>query len=246
MTPAMLSIVIPAYNEAARLPSTLARITACLAAQRRAAELIVVDDGSRDATAELARAAGAAVLVQPRNRGKGAAVRVGVLAAAGERILVCDADLATPIEELARLEAALDAGADLAIGSRRLARTIEVEQPWPRRILGAGFRMLVRRGFGVTVRDTMCGFKLFARPAAHDLFSHARIDRFAFDVEILYLARGRWRVTEVPVAWRHVDGSRVVLRRDVVRSVRDLVAIRLHRYPPAPRCAGLRSRSGRA
>jgi dolichyl-phosphate beta-glucosyltransferase len=91
--------------------------------------------------------------------------------------------------------------------------------------------VLVRRGFGVPVRDAMCGFKLFARLAARDLFSRARIDRFAFDVEILYLARGRWRVTEVPVAWRHVDGSRVVLRRDVVRSIRDLVAIRLRRYP---------------
>jgi len=143
---------------------------------------------------------------------------------------VCDADLATPIEELARLEAALDAGADLAIGSRRLAPTIEIEQPWPRRILGAGFRMLVRHGLGVTVRDTMCGFKLFARPAARDLFARARIDRFVFDVETLYLARDRWRVAEVPVVWRHVDGSRVVLRRDLVRSVRDLVAIRTHRY----------------
>jgi dolichyl-phosphate beta-glucosyltransferase len=230
MNSTTLSIVIPAYDEAARLPLTLARIGSYLAAQRRTAELTVVDDGSRDATADLARAAGARVLVQPRNCGKGAAVRAGVLAASGSRILVCDADLATPIEELAKLEAALDGDADVVIGSRRLARTIEIDQPWPRRVLGAGFRAVVRHAFGVTVRDAMCGFKLFARAAARDLFTRARIDRFAFDVEILYLARDRWRVAEVPVVWRHVDGSRVVLRRDVVRSARELVAIRLHRY----------------
>lgn len=230
-----LSIVIPAYEEAARLPATLGRVTAYLAAGNRTAELIVVDDGSRDPTAVLARAAGATVLTHPTNRGKGAAVRTGVLAAVGDRILVCDADLATPIEELVKLEAALDTGADVATGSRRMVRTIEVDQPWPRRLLGAGFRVLVRHGLGIAVRDPTCGFKLFTRSAAHDLFARSRIDRFAFDVEILHLAGDRWRVVEVPVAWRHVDGSRVELRRDVVRSARDLVAIRMGRGRPRGR-----------
>ncbi len=232
MTGPALSIVIPAYDEAARLGPTLARIAAYLAGAGRAAssEVIVVDDGSRDGTAGLARAAGAHVLIHPHNRGKGAAVRTGVLAATGARILVCDADLATPIEALDQLEAALDAGAEVAIGSRHLApASIEVAQPWPRRMLGGGFRLLVRVVTGVQVRDPMCGFKLMTRAAAHDLLGRARVERFAYDVELLALARGRWRVAEVAVAWRHVAGSRVVLRRDALQAARDLVAIRLRR-----------------
>jgi dolichyl-phosphate beta-glucosyltransferase len=228
----LLSVVVPAYNEAARLGPTLARITAYFA--DRNVELIVVDDGSLDATAQLARDAGATVLVQPLNRGKGAAVRVGALSARGDRILVCDADLATPIEELAKLEVALDAGYDVAVGSRWLEHTITVEQPWARRVLGAGFRGLARRAFGIAVRDPNCGFKLFTRAAARDLFGRGRIDRFAFDVETLYLARGSWRVAEIPVRWHHVAGSRVALRRDVIGTAIDLIAIRRYRYhwPP--------------
>ncbi len=218
-----LSVIIPAYNEAARLGATLARITTFLA--DRDAEILVVDDGSGDATAALAEAAGARVVRHVVNRGKGAATRTGMLVAAGDRLLLCDADLATPIEELAGLAAALDAGADVAIGSRA-KETTTLAQPWSRRILGRGFRMLVRYGLGVTVRDPMCGFKLFSRAAAHDLFERSRIDGFAFDVELLYLARGRWTVSEVPVRWRHVTGSRVQLRRDVVRSGLEILAIR--------------------
>lgn len=218
-----LSVIVPAYNEAARLGTTLARVSAFLA--DRDAELLVVDDGSRDATASIAEACGARVVRHAANRGKGAATRTGMLAATGERLLLCDADLATPIEELANLEAALDAGADVAIGSRARATTT-IAQPWPRRVLGRGFRLLVRAGLGLTVRDPMCGFKLFTREAAHDLFARSRIDGFAFDVEILYLARRRWTVIEVPVQWRHVKGSRVQLGRDVVRSGLEIVAIR--------------------
>ena len=223
-----LAIVIPAYDEAARLGPPLARIRAVVAD----AELIVVDDGSRDATAELARAAGARVLVHPHNRGKGAAVRTGALAAAADRILICDADLATPIEELPRLAAALDAGADLAIGSRHAAAArITTPQPFARRVLGAGFRAAVRAGFGLDVRDAMCGFKLLRRDVARDVLARAQIDGFAFDVELLYLARGRWKVAEVPVTWRHVDGSRVRLGRDAGRAARDLLALRLRSRP---------------
>lgn len=219
-----LSIVIPAFNEASRLGPTLARV----AAYAPAADIIVVDDGSSDATAALARAAGVRVIVHPHNRGKGAAVRTGSLAAHGARILICDADLATPIEELPRLSAALDAGADLAIGSRHAARAhIATPQPLARRVLGAGFRSLVRHAMGLPVHDAMCGFKLLTREAALDLMSRVRTDRFAFDVELLTLARrAPYRVTEVPVTWRHISGSRVSITRDGLQAVRDLLAIR--------------------
>ncbi|MBK9032094.1 MAG: glycosyltransferase [Myxococcales bacterium] len=220
------SVVVPAYDEAARLGPTLARIAAHHAGAD--VEVIVVDDGSRDATAAIAAAAGARVLRHAVNRGKGAAVRTGVLAATGDRILVCDADLATPIEAVARLDAALDAGADLAIGSRHVADArIEVAQPWHRRVLGRGFRVLVKRGLGIAARDAMCGFKLMTRAAGRDLFGRARIDRWAFDVEILYLARDRWQVAEVPVPWRHVEGSRVSVATAGPRAALDLIAIRL-------------------
>lgn len=232
MTEPALSIVIPAYDEATRLGPTLERIARFVERRgdRGAVEIIVVDDGSRDATAALARAAGVRVLVHERNRGKGAAVRTGALAARGARILVCDADLATPIEELPRLEAALDGGADLAIASRHAARaTITVAQPWARRVLGAGFRAIVRHGMALPVHDAMCGFKLLRREAAHDLLARAKTERFAFDVELLTLARGKYRVVEVPVTWRHVEGSRVAVARDGWQAVRDLLAIRCRR-----------------
>lgn len=218
-----LSVIIPAYNEATRLGATLEHVTRFLTG--RGAELVVVDDGSHDTTASLAEAAGARVVRHEINRGKGAATRTGMLAARGERMLLCDADLATPIEELAGLAAALDAGADIAIGSRASARTT-IPQPFSRRVLGRGFRTLVRYGLGITVGDPMCGFKLFTRAAAQDLFARSRVDGFAFDVEILYLARGTWRVVEVPVRWRHVGGSRVQLHRDVVRSALEILSIR--------------------
>lgn len=220
-----LTIVVPAYDEAARLGPTLARLAAYSAGDD--VEVLVVDDGSRDATVAIAVAAGARVVRHAVNRGKGAAVRTGVLAARGSRILVCDADLATPIEELAKLEAALDGGAELAIGSRHVADArIEVAQPWHRRVLGRGFRVLVRRGLGIAARDTMCGFKLMTREAGRALFEPAQVERWAFDVEILYLARDRFRVVEVPVAWRHVEGSRVAVASAGARALLDLVAIR--------------------
>lgn len=219
-----LAIVIPAFDEAARLPGTLDRIRSYLA--DRPADIIVADDGSSDATAEISRASGARVVSLPSNRGKGAAVRAGVLAATADRILVCDADLSTPIEAHAALDAAIDGGADIAIGSRRIS-SLAPSQPIARRIFGAGFHALVGATFGLPVRDTTCGFKLFTRPAAHDLFGRSRTDRFAYDVEILYLARDRWRVVEVGVPWHHVAGSRVALRHDIVRTARELFAIRL-------------------
>jgi dolichyl-phosphate beta-glucosyltransferase len=230
MTAPALSIVIPAYNEAARLGPTLARITAYAATRPSSTEIIVVDDGSSDATAALARAAGVRVIVHPHNRGKGAAVRTGALAAHGARILICDADLATPIEDLPLLESALDAGADLAIGSRHAARAhIATPQPFLRRTLGAGFRSIVRHAMGLPVHDAMCGFKLLTRASALFLLPRVHTDRFAFDVELLTLARGTYLITEVPVTWRHIPGSRVSITRDGLQAVKDLLAIRRRR-----------------
>jgi dolichyl-phosphate beta-glucosyltransferase len=229
----VLSIVIPAHNEVARLGATLDATIAYLRAERVEAEIVVVDDGSTDETAALAEARASAetplvVVRLPENRGKGAAVRAGVLRARGERVLFMDADLATPIEELAKLQAALDRGADVAAGSRALAASaIEVRQHLLRESLGKTFNLLVRALFGVHVRDTQCGFKLFTAEAARALFAEAVVDRFAFDVEILLRARGRFRWEEVPVRWRHVERSKVSPFVDAPAMARDLLRLRL-------------------
>jgi dolichyl-phosphate beta-glucosyltransferase len=227
-----LSIVVPAYNEAERLGPTIARIVAWCRAQRPSFELIVVDDGSTDATAAIARDAAAATpevtaIGLGHNRGKGAAVRAGVLAARGERVLFSDADLATPIEELGKLDAALDAGADIAIASRALpGADIKVRQHPGRELMGRTFNAIVRLVAIGGIADTQCGFKLFRRAAAHDLFARATVDGFAFDVEILWLARERYRVSEVPVVWRHVEESKVSPGIDAARMLLDVLRIR--------------------
>ncbi len=210
-----LSVVIPAYNEALRLPSTLSRVRQHLAARKGEHEIVVVDDGSTDATAEVARAAGGAVRVlrhQP-NRGKGYAARRGMLAATGERRLMTDADLSTPIEELAGLEAALDRGYDVAIGSRAVAGArIEVRQPAYREAMGRLFNVLVQGLLLPGLSDTQCGFKLFTASAAEAAFAPCRLDGFSFDVEALYVARRRGlRIAEVPVVWRNDAATRVSL-----------------------------------
>jgi dolichyl-phosphate beta-glucosyltransferase len=210
-----LSVVIPAYNEARRLPATLTRVTEYLGKAKRAGEVVVVDDGSSDATADAARAAGGAVRVlrhQP-NRGKGYAVRRGMLAATGGRRLMTDADLSTPIEELVRLEAELDRGADVAIGSRAVAGArIEVHQPAYREAMGRLFNVLVQALLLPGLADTQCGFKLFTAAAAETAFGACRLDGFCFDVEALYVARRRGlRIAEVPVVWRNDAATRVGL-----------------------------------
>jgi dolichyl-phosphate beta-glucosyltransferase len=229
-----LTIVIPARDEAARLAPTLEAMRAYVDTARLSVEILVVDDGSRDSTAAVARRHGGAstrVIRLPHNRGKGAAVRAGVSAAVAPRILTCDADLATPIEELPRFQAALDAGADVAIGSRHMAGArIERAQPWSRRVFGGIFRLVARISLHLSVRDAMCGFKLFRADAARSLFARSVIDDYAFDLEVLYLARDCYRVVELPVRWRHVDGSRIHVRTAAWRAARDIVRIaHLHR-----------------
>jgi dolichyl-phosphate beta-glucosyltransferase len=211
-----LSIVVPAYNEAARLPPTLQRLRDWLVTSRSSHEIVVVDDGSTDGTAEAARAAGGDRLVLLRhapNRGKGYAVRRGMLAATGARRLMTDADMSTPIEELPRLMAELDRGADVAIGSRAVpGARIEIRQPAYREAMGRVFNRLVQVLLLPGLHDTQCGFKLFSALAAEAAFGRTRLDGFSFDVEALYVARRRGlRIAEVPVVWRNDAASRVSL-----------------------------------
>lgn len=229
-----LSIVIPAYNEERRIGATLARVTDYLDARRGRYEVIVVDDGSRDATRDVVAAVAAEhplvrLLAQPRNAGKGAAVRAGVLASRGRDVLFSDADLSTPIEELERLEARLRDGADVAIGSRAAPGDVARTQPILRRLQGRAFHLVVRAlGFRAVaaIRDTQCGFKLFRGGVARALFGELTVAGFAFDVELLELAHDRFRVDEVPVAWTHADGSKVRPGLDAMKMVRDLAGIR--------------------
>jgi dolichyl-phosphate beta-glucosyltransferase len=232
----VISVVVPAYNEEARLAPTLDRIAAFFEGRREDWELIIVDDGSRDRTSAIGEAFAAAhpgrarVLRQPRNRGKGAAVRTGVLAARGDEVLFSDADLATPIEELERLREAIRAGADVAIGSRAIAGAdIRVRQHPIRELMGRTFNLVVRALAIGGIKDSQCGFKLFRADAARDLFGRATVDGFAFDVEILVLARGRWKVAEVPVVWRHIEASKVSPGVDAARMLWDVAKIQLRR-----------------
>jgi dolichyl-phosphate beta-glucosyltransferase len=225
-----LTVVIPAFNEAERLPRTMLRIQEYLGARGIDHELLVVDDGSSDDTASVARAAGQAVRVLRHmpNRGKGYAVRQGMLAARGERRLMTDADLSTPIEDLPLLIAALDAGSDIAIGSRAVpGARVEVHQPAPREAMGRLFNRLVQAFVLPGLHDTQCGFKLFEANAAETAFRRCRLDGFAFDVEALFVARRRGlRIAEVGVTWRNDAASRVGLVRGGIAFL-DLLRIRL-------------------
>lgn len=228
-----LSVVIPAYNEARRLPATLAVLREFCRSRRSGCEVILVDDGSTDRTAEVARPflrtiPGLQVLRNPENRGKGAAIQRGVAAAKGQRILFTDADLSTPITELTKLESALDQGADVAIASRAIrGAQVRVHQPFYREGMGKVFNRLVQWWLLPGVQDTQCGFKLFQRDWAHRLFLDLTIPGFGFDAELLYLARRAGaRVQEVPVEWRNAVDSKVSPLRDATRMFFDLLRIR--------------------
>ena len=228
-----LSVVVPAYNEEERLGPTVLRIAEHLRTTGVDFEILAVDDGSRDSTVAVARKLRDAVpelrvLGYSDNRGKGFAVRLGVLQSSGDAVLFSDADLSTPIEELAVLSAALARGAHVAIGSRHLAASrIVVRQPLSRRYLGRAFNLLISmlgvRGFA----DTQCGFKLFRGDAARRIFSRLKTPGFAFDVEALLLARTlRYRVEEVPVRWANSSASRVRPVRDSLRMIREILKMR--------------------
>lgn len=246
MTP-RLSIVLPAFNEAARIGPTLDRIREFTRTVEGGAEVIVVDDGSTDGTRELAaRPEYREVrwLRLARNQGKGAALRAGVLASAGAEILLCDADLSTPIEEYERLRPHLEGvegvegvgGAGVVLGSRGLADSkITRRQPRYRELMGRMFNLLVRTLVVGGIRDTQCGFKLLRGELARRLFADLRIDRFAYDVELVWLARRRGEtVVEVGVAWHDSPASSVHALRDSAKMFADILRIRwLHRGEPA-------------
>jgi dolichyl-phosphate beta-glucosyltransferase len=206
-----LSVVIPAYNEATRLPATLRAVHEYLTNHFDRFEIVVVDDGSTDNTAGAAEAGGARLLRQPTNTGKGAAVRDGMLAGAGEIVLFSDADLSTPIEEVEKALDRLAQGWDVVIGSRALPDSdVQLHQNFVREYMGKAFNVFVRVLAGLPFRDTQCGFKCFTRRAAQTVFAQCVIDGFAFDVEALSVARRLgFRVTDMPVRWVNSPASRV-------------------------------------
>ena len=228
-----LSIVFPAYNEAESLLPALEAALAYVHAREFRAEVIVVDDGSRDGTAEVAHTFAAIhpevrVLTHTPNRGKGYAVKQGMLAAQGEYRMFLDVDLATPLEETDKLLEALDRDAEVAIGTRYVATSqVEVKQRLPRRLMGAAFRALARSILRLPVSDFTCGFKGFRAEAAEQLFARLTEYGWAFDAELLLLAArtGRQPV-EVPVRWRDVRGSTVAPLSAAVESLRALLRIR--------------------
>jgi dolichyl-phosphate beta-glucosyltransferase len=238
------SVVIPAYNEAARLPAYLKDVIAYFEARDVLFEVLVVDDGSADGTAERVREISAGrgfigVHALPVNRGKGAAVREGMRRTTGALKLMADADGATPIAEVERLEAALARGADIAVGSRVLRDPSVVRQTrLHRKLSGHVFNFIVRRLGVSAVVDTQCGFKLFRRAAADELFGVLATDGFGFDVELLLLAQRRgYRVAEVPINWTDQPGSKVGVLTDGPRMLRDIVAARWRLARAAPRRA---------
>jgi dolichyl-phosphate beta-glucosyltransferase len=191
----------------------------------------VIDDGSRDETVARARDVGGpsvTVVANEVNRGKGYSVRRGMLLARGERRLMTDADLSTPIEEVVRLLARMDEGYDVVIASRAVAgANIEIHQPWYRENMGRVFNLFVRSLTGLALKDTQCGFKLFSARAAEAAFGACRLDGFSFDVEALYVAnRLGYRIAELPVTWRNDEATRVGVLRDSTRMFADLLRIR--------------------
>ncbi len=234
-----LTIVIPAYNEAALIESTLEAVAAFVRERGLDTEVLVIDDGSTDGTGQLARQAmerlglSGRVIRQEPNAGKGMAVRRGMLEAAGRLILMTDADLSTPLEEYDKLRQAIAQGADIAIASRAVpGARLEPPQPWWRQSLGQLFafvrRMIVLPG----LRDTQCGFKLWRREPAREAFSRQTIIGWAFDAEVLYIAdRLGYRIAELPVLWRNRRESKVRVLRDAPSVLRDLLTIRRrHRH----------------
>jgi dolichyl-phosphate beta-glucosyltransferase len=231
------SIVIPCFNEEARIGQTVLLTLDYLTANTPESELIIVNDGSTDATGAVARASLKSAQVATRllenfpNRGKGAAVRSGLLAARRPIGLFSDADLSTPLEETPKLIEPIAKGeVEMAFGSRALDRSlIGVHQPWRREQAGRIFNLLVRLGIGLPFWDTQCGFKAFRLETSRPILEAARIEGFAFDVELLYLAhRAGLRIREIPVRWNHAEGSKISVFRDSMSMLREVIALRTH------------------
>lgn len=226
-----LAVVIPAYNEASRLNQSLNRVQEYLDTRPYSWSVLVVSDGSQDATATIAQSfcqkdSRFSVIEYQPNRGKGYAVKTGMLAAEGEWLLLCDADLAAPIEEVEKLFAA---GTAVAIGSRPLKDSqLEVRQPWWREAGGRFLNRLIQWLAVPGIQDTQCGFKLFRHDSAKDIFDRCRINAYGYDFEALMLARSLgYKITEVPIRWAHQEGSKVHPLRDGLRTIWDLLLLRL-------------------
>ena len=229
----MLSVVIPCFNEEQRLPRTIEQIEAYLDGRKTPYELILVDDGSSDETRRVMEAAaqrhpGVRIELLPHNRGKGRALAVGVKAASGDEILVTDADLSTPIQELDKLQAALQSGAGIAIASRALRGSrVEVSQPIYRVLMGKGFNLIVQAVLLPGIWDTQCGFKLFRADVAHRVFANLITDGFGYDPEVLYRARKQGvRITEVPVVWRNSAPTKVSAVRSSLDMLKHVIRLR--------------------
>jgi glycosyltransferase involved in cell wall biosynthesis len=228
-----LSIVIPAYNESARIEDALERVLSCINERGWDAEVLVVDDGSKDDTAAIVQRWMAThprlhLIQNPGNKGKGYSVRNGLLQAAGEIVMFTDADLSAPMEEAERLIAALEYGADVAIGSRWMDRTRQtIHQPLYRQFFGRCFNWVTRTIMGLPYKDTQCGFKAFKRDAAQIIFRLQTIERWGFDPEILFIARKlKYIVREVPVTWGHDERSRMSYLKDGMKMLEDMARIR--------------------
>ena len=227
------SFIIPAYNESERLATSLPKVFAYIRERQIQAEVIVVNDGSSDDTAEIARSLASRypqtrLLENPGNRGKGYSVRNGMLHAHGDVLLFTDADLSSPIYEATKLFAAIEGGADVAIGSRWLEAGLQTErQPWYRQLYGRLFNLALRMVLGLKYRDTQCGFKAFTRAAAQTVFSRQRVERWGFDPELLFLAnKFKLRTVEVAVQWAHDHRSKISPIRDGLKMGVEMLAVR--------------------
>jgi glycosyltransferase involved in cell wall biosynthesis len=252
MEPLTYSIVIPAFNESERLPASLDKVLAYISEQGWSAEVIVVNDGSRDSTPEVVRQyatrnPNVRLVENPGNRGKGYSVRNGMSQAKGDILLFSDADLSSPIHEAGKLLRVLAQGADLAIGSRWLDANLQTQrQPFYRQLSGRVFNLLLRVILGLKQKDTQCGFKAFTRRAAQAIFPLQRIERWGFDPEILYIAnKFGFKTVEIPVEWANDerskisplrDGSRMFLELCKIRwnAIRGLYAVPKRPQPPKP------------
>lgn len=231
------SIVIPAYNEGARIGRTLSHVLQCVHERGWNAEVLVVNDGSRDNTAAIVEEFAAKdpvvrLLHNPANRGKGYSVRNGMLQAAGEIVMFTDADLSSPMEEAERLFAAIRDGADIAIGSRWLERKRQtIQQPLYRQFFGRCFNAVTRMVMALPFADTQCGFKAFRRQAAQTVFQLQRIERWGFDPEILFIAIKRgYSIREVPVTWGHDERSRMSYLKDGLKMLEEIAYIRWNAF----------------
>ena len=235
-----ISIVIPAYNESARIGKALGEVVRVVQERAWQAEVLIVNDGSTDGTAAIVQAFAqlhpeVRLLNNPENRGKGFSVRHGVLNAVGEIVMFTDADLSAPMEEAERLFDALHQGADIAIGSRWLQRERQThKQPLYRQFFGRCFNAITRLIMGLPFADTQCGFKAFRRPVAQTIFQLQRIERWGFDPELLFIALKRgYKIQEVPVTWGHDERSRLSYLKDGIKMLEDIAYIRWEAFAGA-------------